>query len=87
MFGFIVDDIIGYADYVLWNNRIKRVNQEYHQKYDYTSRRGLCCQKCDQLVVNWRQLVEGFHYLYLKAYDHRICLHERSTGHKIPKNY
>ncbi len=91
MFGFIVDDIIGYAEYVLWNDRIKRVNREYHELYSLSNDHFLICQKCNWSVANCRDdISKSWHKI---IYDHRTCDHDYivrdSNGFKLklPKNY
>ncbi len=93
LFDFIIYDIIGYAGNMLWNDRIKRVNQQYHQKYYYDKNEYLACQSCRSVVVNWRNIYEFDETDEIM--DHRRCnahskfinAHDKFIGINLPKNY
>ncbi len=71
MFGFIVDDIKDYAGYLEWQDKIIRLNRQYHHKFYLNESDMLYCPKCGQVVVNYRRKSNK----YIHIYDMRKCLH------------
>ncbi len=77
MFDFLIDhiqdDIKDYAGYLMWNDRIKMLNQQYHNKFHLNKSRVLYCKICVCEVVNFRE------WPYYDKYDGRIY---DMRGHK-----
>ncbi len=96
MFDFMVDDIMGYADYLIWNDQICELNRQYHRKYHFKSifsigkqvKHGLYCNYCTLVVANWRKLNESLDINDKIIYDHRGYYHKTVIkGVFISKNY
>ncbi len=80
MFNFLVDDITVYADYIHWRELIKKVNQEYHDRYYYGQRcnfwdglySALICTICHRVIFNYRRLSHLSEYIRFDVQRHDI---------------